>query len=88
MKQCGFSVRITILHMRPLPNEHYDTKACNDADPRPTLHIPPDSLENLQTPPDFVVKFQPIDIADVILQPILCCALCISGKSRAELPAT
>jgi len=37
MKQFGFSVRIIIPHMRPLQNEHSSTKACNDADSRPTL---------------------------------------------------
>src|SRR5215467_4717266 len=37
MKQCDFSVRITMLHMRPLHHEHHSTKVCNDADSRPTL---------------------------------------------------
>jgi hypothetical protein len=37
MKQLDFPVCIIIPHMRPLQNEHHDTKACNDADSRPTL---------------------------------------------------
>jgi transposase-like protein len=41
-----------------------------------------------QTPPDLVVKFQPIDIVGVILWLVLDRALCINGKSRAEPPST
>src|SRR5215813_11570061 len=37
MKQCDFSMRITLLHMRPLYHEHHGTNACNDADPCATL---------------------------------------------------
>ncbi len=37
MKQLDSPVRINVLHMRPLPDEHTGTKACNDADSRPTL---------------------------------------------------
>jgi len=41
-----------------------------------------------QTPPDLVVKFQPIDMVDIILWLVLDRALSINGKSRAELPST
>src|SRR5215831_20932388 len=37
MKQCDFSMRITLLHMRPLYHEHHGTTACNNADPCATL---------------------------------------------------
>jgi transposase len=37
MKQFDFPVCIAIPHMRPLHDEHHGTKACNDADSRPTL---------------------------------------------------
>ena len=37
MKQFDSPVRGNILHMRPLRDEHNGSKACNDADPRPTL---------------------------------------------------
>src|SRR5262249_5442937 len=37
MKQLDSPVRINVLHMRPLPDKHTGTKACNDADSRPTL---------------------------------------------------
>src|SRR6266581_3606473 len=37
MKQGDSPVRITLLHMRLLPEEHTGTKACNDADSPPTL---------------------------------------------------
>jgi hypothetical protein len=37
LKRCGFPGRITTLHMRPLPDEHTGTKACNHAHSRPTL---------------------------------------------------
>jgi hypothetical protein len=37
MKQFNFPVCIAIPHMRPLHDEHHGTKACNDADSRPTL---------------------------------------------------
>jgi hypothetical protein len=37
MKHFDFRVRGNILYMRPLREEHNGSKACNDADPRPTL---------------------------------------------------
>src|SRR6266446_7763567 len=41
-----------------------------------------------QTPPDLVVKFQPIDIVGFILCWSCSHASCINGKSGAELPST
>jgi hypothetical protein len=36
MKQFDSPVRGNMLHMRSLRDEHNGSKACNDADPRPT----------------------------------------------------
>jgi hypothetical protein len=37
MKQCDFPVRSAIPQMRPFPEEYNSNKACNDADPCPTV---------------------------------------------------
>ena len=48
----------------------------------------PEQAGSAQTPPDLVVKFQPIVIVGFILCWSCSHASCINGKSRAELPST
>jgi len=63
---------------------HYEQSNTTEA----TLFLAFELSEKTQTPPDLVVKFQPIVLLALFYDESCDRASCINGKSRAELPST